>query len=508
MAYLIGLDVGTTGIKSIVMNAKGKILASALEEYPLLLPRPGWAEQHPQDWWEATKRSLQRLLAESRVDKKQIKGLSFSGQMHGLVCLDKDNNVLRPAILWCDLRTTEQCRQITEKIGPKRLIRLVSNPALEGFTLPKVVWVKDKEPGVWKRIHRIMLPKDYVCFRLTGNQGMEVSDGAGTLMMDVNKSQWCSPLLKALGIPEDILPALHRSIDVAGEVSASIAAQTGLPAGLPIVYGGADNACAAVGNGVVEEGLVAASIGTSGTVVAPTNKPRLQPEGRLHTFNHSVPDMWYLMGCMQAAGLSFRWLRDEFAASERATAERTGRDPYEFLAEEAARAPAGSEGLVWLPYLSGERTPHLDPHAKGALFGVTARHKRAHVIRAVLEGVTFGMRDGLELMKKLKTPIRQIRLTGGGAKSALWRQIQADIYGQEVVTINVDAGPPFGAAIIAGVGVGVYRDFASACREMIKVAERIELIEANVKAYNQTYTLFRELYPALKDSMAKASRLG
>ncbi|MCX7011616.1 MAG: xylulokinase, partial [Candidatus Sumerlaeota bacterium] len=313
MSYLIGLDVGTTGIKSIVMNEAGKVLASALEEYPLLLPKPGWAEQRPEDWWEATKRSLQRLLAESRFDKKQIKGLSFSGQMHGLVCLDKNDHVLRPAILWCDLRTTPQCKSITERIGAQRLIRLVSNPALEGFTLPKVVWVMENEPKVWAKVHRIMLPKDYICFRLTGNQGMEVSDGAGTLMMDVNKSQWCAPLLKELGIDKDVLPPLHRSIDVAGTVGEKVAAETGLPVGLPIAYGGADNACAAVGNGVVEEGLVTASIGTSGTVVAPTNKPRLQPEGRLHTFNHAVPDMWYLMGCMQAAGLSLRWLRDEFA---------------------------------------------------------------------------------------------------------------------------------------------------------------------------------------------------
>ncbi|OPZ11004.1 MAG: Xylulose kinase [candidate division BRC1 bacterium ADurb.BinA364] len=507
MSYLIGMDVGTTGIKSILMEEGGKILASSFVEYPLLLPKPGWAEQHPEDWWEATKQSLSRLLGESGVDKSAIKGLSFSGQMHGLVCLDENDKPLRPAILWCDLRTTPQCKSITDRIGYERLIELVSNPALEGFTLPKVVWVKENEPSVWARVRSMMLPKDYVCFRLTGRKGMEVSDGAGSLMMDVANNRWCSALLKELDIDEGLLPALHRSIDVAGQVGEQAARETGLPAGLPIVYGGADNACAAVGNGVVEEGLVTASIGTSGTTVAPTSKPVLHPEGRLHSFNHAVPGMWYLMGCMQAAGLSFKWIRDQFGAAERAVAERTGRDPYEFLTAEAERSAPGAEGLVWLPYLSGERTPHLDANAKGCLFGVTARHTRSHVIRAILEGVTFGMRDGLELMKALGTPIRQIRLTGGGAKSALWRQIQADIYGQPVATINVDEGPAFGAAIIAGVGVGVYKDFASVCSSLIQVTRTIDPIPENVARLNDNYALFRELYPALKGSMAKAGAL-
>lgn len=508
MAFLIGIDVGTSGVKSVLMDHNGRIRASALEEYPLLLPQPGWSEQHPEQWWESTKTSLRRLLAESKANPKQIKGLSFSGQMHGLVCLDAEGQVVRPAILWNDLRTTEQCRAITKKIGAKRLIRLVSNPALEGFTLPKVLWVKQKEPRNWKKVRTIMLPKDYICYRLTGKAGMEVSDGAGTLMMDVGKGRWCSPLLKAFGIDEGLLPELHRSIAVAGEVSQSVGRETGLPVGLPIVYGGADNACAAVGNGVVQPGLVAASIGTSGTVVAPMKSAARDPGGRLHTFNHAVPRMWYLMGVMQAAGLSLRWLRDEFAAAETATARRMGDDPYNLLARQAASIGAGSEGLIWLPYLTGERTPHQDPHAKGVLFGVTARHTRAHVIRAVMEGVAFGMRDSFELMRKLKTPIKQIRLTGGGAQSPLWRQIQADVYGHEVVTINVDAGPSFGAAIIAGVGVGVYKDFPAACGQLIKVDKRIQPIEKNVQAYERSYKLFRELYPALKDSMAKATALG
>ena len=501
------MDIGTTGVKSLIMNDDGKILATSFKEYPLYLPHPGWAEQNPLDWWDATKSALNELLKKSKVNSREIRGISFSGQMHGLVCLDKNINVLRPAILWCDQRTTPQCREITKKIGYSRLIRLTSNPALEGFTLPKLEWVKKNEPTIYKKTTKILLPKDYIRFKLTGNLGMEVSDAAGTLMFDVSKRKWSRELLKSLEIDERILPDVKESIDISGEITEIAAKETGLPAGLPVIFGGADNTCAAVGNGIIEEGYWAISIGTSGTVIVPISKPARDPKGRVHTFNHSVPNVWYLMGVMQAAGLSLKWFRDEMSASEKTVAIRCGRDAYEYLCEEASKIKPGAEGLFWLPYLNGERTPHLDSNAKGVLFGVTARHTRAHFIRAILEGVVFGLRDGFEIIKSLKVPIKQIRLTGGGAKSPLWRQIQADVFNHQVVTINVDEGPAFGAAIIAGVGVGVYSSFKEASDHLIKVKDTIDPIPENVKRLQASYKIFQKLYCDLKDRMTEISKL-
>lgn len=507
MAYLIGIDVGTTGIKSLIMREDGKITASSFVEYPLSLPHPGWAEQNPDDWQSAAKKALKELIAKCGCPAKDIKALSFSGQMHGLVCLDADMKPLRPAILWCDVRTTKQCRYITQKIGAERLIKLASNPALEGFTLPKLEWVRKNEPAIYKKISKILLPKDYVRFKLTGKLGMEVSDAAGTLMFDVAKKRWSKEILEALKIDPAILPEVGESIDIAGEITPEAALETGLPAGLPVIFGGADNTCAAVGNGIIDEGFWAISIGTSGTVIAPTRKPARDPKGRVHTFNHSVPDVWYLMGVMQAAGLSYKWFRDEFSASEKSVAARLGIDAYELLAAEAKDIKPGAEGLIWLPYLNGERTPHLNSEAKGALFGVTARHKRGHVIRAILEGVVFGLRDGFEIIKGQKIPIKQIRLTGGGAKSPLWRQIQADILNQQVNTINVDEGPAFGAAIIAGVGAGLYKSFAEASASLIKLKDTIDPLPENVKKLEDVYRIFKKLYIDLKDRMSEISRL-
>ncbi len=507
MGYLIGLDVGTTGVKGVLINESGKIIATDFQDFPLLLPRPGWAEQHPEDWWTATVRTLQNLTAKARISMKALKGLSLSGQMHGLVCLDKQARVIRPAILWCDQRTTAQCQSITRIVGATQLIRLTCNPALEGFTLPKLQWVREHEPANYKRIAKILLPKDYVRYRLTGIMGMEVSDAAGTLMFDVTKRTWSTALLNKLNIPLNFLPDVHESIDIAGELTSSAAKSTGLPRRLPIVYGGADNTCAAVGNGIIEEGLVAVSIGTSGTVIAPTKNVRRDRLGRVHTFNHSVPMLWYLMGVMQAAGLSLKWYRDHFGAVENAMADYTGGDAYDYLSKEAERVPAGSRGLIWLPYLQGERTPHLDANARGVLFGVTTHHTRAHVIRAVLEGVVYGLRDSLEIIRAMRVPIREIRLTGGGAKSRLWRQIQADIFNHEVVTINVDEGPAFGAAIIAGVGTGVFRTFKEAAGRIIRITDRISPITAHVPLYDRYYRIYRSLYKQLKSSFAQVARI-
>lgn len=507
MNYLVGMDIGTTGVKSILMSQSGKILASNFTEFPLALPRPGWAEQNPEDWWQATCVSLRQLIYQSGIVPGKIKGISFSGQMHGLVCLDTDLRVIRPAILWCDQRTTKQCRFITRKVGLKKLIALVHNPALEGFTLPKLQWVREDEPYNYKRIYKILLPKDYVRFRLTGNLCMEVSDAAGTLMFDVVKQKWSTQLLEQLGISPDILPPVLRSIDKAGEVSEQAAAETGLSPGTPVICGGADNACAAVGNGIIEEGLIAVSIGTSGTVIAPTTHPRLDPHGRVHFFNHSVPDMWYLMGVMQAAGLSLKWFRDNFADIERVVERNTGLNSYQLLTLQAEQSPPGGMGLLWLPYLQGERTPHLDANARGVLFGLTTAHNKRHIIRAIIEGVTFGLRDSLEIIKDLGVKINQIRLTGGGAKSPFWCQVQADVFNHEVVTINIDEGPAFGAALIAGVGVGIFKSFKEATEKLIKIDKRIKPNPENVEIYNKYYQEYKKLYPALKKAFSRIAKI-
>lgn len=503
MKYLIGIDIGTSGAKSVLISEKGALLASDFQEYPLSLPRAGWAEQDPEHWVQATLRSLRNLLLSSRVAEKDLAGLSLSGQMHGLVCLDGDGRVLRPAILWCDTRTTEECRLIEEKVGGRsKLIQLTSNPALEGFTLPKLIWVQRHQPEIFSRIRMVLLPKDYVRFRLTGELGMDMSDAAGTLMLDVKKRRWSKPLLAAVGISPAILPPLGESPDIAGKITASVAGETGLPEGLPVAFGGADNTCAAVGNGVISEGTVAVSIGTSGTVIAPTASPLRDKMGRAHTFNHSVPGLWYVMGVMQAAGLSLKWLRDNFSGLERAMAAESGTDAYSWMTAGAEKLPPGSEGLLWLPYLNGERTPHLDANARGVLFGVEARHTKAHVMRAVMEGVAFGLRDSLEIIRSLKIPVAEIRLTGGGGKSPVWQQILADVFGQAVVTINAEEGPAFGAAIIAGVGTGVYSDFGQAAGKLIKVTREISPDPARSQAYERPYKLFGKLYADLRDDFA------
>ena len=507
MSCLIGLDIGTTGVKAIMINRDGKVLATDFQEYPLYFPRPGWAEQNPEDWWNATIKSIKNLMGKARVKPDSIKGLSFSGQMHGLICLDKNYKVIRPAILWCDVRTTPQCKKITEIVGKEKLLKLVSNPALEGFTLPKLIWVRDNELQNYVKIKKILLPKDYIRFKMTGKIGIDISDAAGTLMLNVVKRKWSDELLKILKIDKGILPDVYESIDVAGEITDEVAKLTGLAIGTKIVFGGADNTCSAVGNGIIKVGLVSSSIGSSGVVLAPAEKVKLEKEGRIHTFNHSVPNLWYFMGVMLSAGISYRWFRDTFGEIEKEIEKKRGIDAYNSLNKLAEKVPVGSEGLIFLPYLNGERTPHQDGYAKGVFFGITPRHTKGHFVRAILEGVVYGLRDSLEIIKEMSVPIKQIRLTGGGAKSLLWRQIQADIFNHPVVTINVDEGPAFGAAIIAGVGVGVYKSFSEATDNIIKVSNQIEPIKKNVKIYDEFYQIYKSLYPELKGSFCEVSKL-
>jgi len=500
MAVLLGLDIGTTGVKALLIDEAGRTLASHTDEYPLLTPRPGWAEQDPAEWWRATISATKAVIAAARVKGEEIAGIGLSGQMHSSVFLDKADRVIRPALLWCDGRTTRQRHWITEAVGgDDEMRRLVSNPPLEGFTLPKVVWLRDEEPANFRRLATLLLAKDYIRFRLTGEKLMEVSDAAGTAMFDVANRRWSEEIMRRLDLPTSMLVPVRESVDVCGRITPDAAKLTGLKAGTPVAGGGADNTCGATGTGIVKEGRVLSSLGTSGVVFAPTNEVKVDPAMRAHTFCHSVPHRWYLMGVMLSAGGSLRWLRDTLAESECAAAKAAGRDPYDVMAEVAAKAPVGSEGLVFLPYLSGERTPHKDANARGAFIGLSLRHGREHVIRSVFEGITFGMRDSMSIMRELGVKIEQIRATGGGAKSPFWRQMQADIYGAPVVTVNASEGPAFGAALMGGVAAGIYGDLVEASDGLVKVVSAAEPDPARSAAYEEWYAHFRGMYPALKD---------
>jgi len=507
MACIIGIDVGTSGTKTTVFNEQGECLASAAEEYPLLTPRPGWTEQNPEDWWQATVNTLKKCLATRAFKKEDIKAIGLSGQMHGSVFLDKDNNVVRPAILWNDSRTADECAEITQKVGEKRLHEIACNPALTGFTAPKAVWLKNKEPEHFEKTKTLLLPKDYVRYRLTGELAAEVSDGAGTLLFDVKKRAWSPEILDALDIPTSWMPSLFESTDVCGRITEAVAEETGVPAGVPVAGGGADNTCGATGTGVVLEGRVLSSLGTSGVVFAPSTEGRVDPQGRAHTFCHSVPNLWYMMGVVLSAGMSLSWYRDVVGGDERRIAEKENKNVYDVLTRLADQAPVGSEGLMFLPYLTGERTPHKDPHARGGFIGLTIRHGREHLIRSLLEGVTFAMRDSLEIVREQKVTVDEIRATGGGAKSDFWRQLQADVYGAEICVINSDEGPALGAAIMGGVAAGLWTTIPEACDAIIKVVSRTEPNDESRKTYQDYYDVYRRLYPQIRESCHTLSRL-
>src|SRR5215475_12942359 len=467
--HVLGIDIGTGGTRALIIGANGRIVASATEEHePFASPKIGWAEQHPEDWWKACGLAVRQVLNKATLAGDAIACVGFSGQMHGAVMLDDQSRVVRPALIWCDLRTEPQCRQLTEKIGADRIIQLTCNPALPNFTLTKFLWVRENEPEHWKRVRFVMLPKDYVRFRLTGDRAIDMADASGTLMLDVAHRQWSPEVLQAAEIDEQLLPALYESPHVCGKISAEGAAATGLKAGTPVVAGAGDQAAGATGMGIVAAGAVSATIGTSGVVFASTDRPALDPKGRLHTFCHAVPGRWHVMGVTQAAGLSLRWFRDQFGARK-----DDGRDPYERLGEEAAAVPPGSDGLLWTPYLMGERTPHLDANARGALVGLTASHTRRHVIRAILEGVAFSLRDTFSIFADMEVPVTRIRLGGGGARSKLWRQIQADVYGHEVEIVEAEEGAAYGAAILAGVGARLWSSVDAACEAVIRVKQRV-----------------------------------
>jgi len=491
--YVLGIDVGTGGTRALIADAAGRVIASATEEHaPFASPQVGWAEQHPDDWWRAAQLAVRNALYNGKLRGDEIACVGFSGQMHGAVMLDASDKVVRPALIWCDVRTQKQCDELTEQIGASKLIQLTCNPALTNFTLTKFLWVRENEPETWARVRSVMLPKDYVRFRLTGEKAIDVADASGTLMLDVAQRKWSKEVLKIAQIDEALLPALFESQDVCGKISAEAASATGLAAGTPVVAGAGDQAAGATGMGIVTPGAVSATIGTSGVVFAATDRPALDPKGRLHTFCHAIPGRWHVMGVTQAAGLSLRWFRDQFGA------KLDGRDPYEVLADEAAKVPAGSQGLLWAPYLMGERTPHLDPQARGMLAGITAVHTRGHVIRAILEGVAFSLKDSFSIFEAMNVPVKNVRLGGGGARSQLWRQIQADVYGHEVEIVEAEEGAAYGAALLAGVGAKVWSSVDEACKTAVRVAKRVPPIPANVATMKAQYEAYRRVYPAMK----------
>ncbi|MDI7247220.1 MAG: xylulokinase [Bacillota bacterium] len=508
MPLLLGIDIGTSGTKVIVMDEDGGIVASATEVYPLHTPRPNWAEQDPADWWAAAVGAIRRACERGGVEPADIGCVGLTGQMHGLVLLDEKDQVLRPAILWCDQRTMDECRWIIGAVGgAERLRELTCNPALTGFTAPKIVWVRDHEPDVYKKIRKVLLPKDYIRFMLTGEYATEVSDASGTLLFDVEDRRWSHDVLGALGVSEDWLPRCYESPEVTGRVTEAAARETGLAEGTPVVGGGGDQAAGAVGSGIVKPGAISVTVGTSGVVFAYMDEPALDAEGRLHTFCHAVPGKWHAMGVTLGAGGSMRWFRDALCEAEVAVARCAGTDPYEIITAEAAHAEPGCEGLVFLPYVAGERTPYPDPNARGVFFGLSLRHTKAHMARAVMEGVAFSLRDCLELVKALGVSIGELRVSGGGARSTLWRQIIADVFGSPLVTLEVTEGPAYGAALLAGVGAGVYRSVPEACERTIKPAGVTEPELSGVGLYEEYYGLYRDLYPRLKPEFDRAAEI-
>ena len=486
---LLGIDVGTGGTRALVVGDDGRVLGAGTSDHaPFVSPQPGWAEQSPDDWWRAAVVALRAALTASRLEPRTISAIGVSGQMHGAVLLDADLQVVRPAIIWCDQRTEAECAWLNCTIGAASLLSHTCNPALTNFTLTKLLWVRAHEPEAWRRVRHVLLPKDYVRLRLSGSLAMDVTDASGTLMFDVARRQWSRDILDGAGIDPTLLPDTFESADVCSYVSEEGASAAGLVQGTPIVAGAGDQAAGATGIGVTRPGVVSATIGTSGVVFAATDRPAMDPKGRLHTFCHTAPNRWHLMGVTQAAGLSLRWLRDQLG---------TRGDGYDSMIAEAARVPAGADGVLWAPYLMGERTPHLDPDIRAALVGLVASHHRGHIVRAVLEGVAFSLRDTLTIFAELKVPVSSIRVGGGGARSSLWRQIQADIYGRAVDSVTVDEGAAFGAALLAGIGAGIWRDVDEASDRLIRTAVAAAPDPESVSVMNERYAVYRRLYPAL-----------
>lgn len=498
LPLMLGLDLGTTGARAGVIDSSGRVLSSAFEEYGTSTPRPGWAEQEPADWWGASAAAIRSAVGKSGARASDIRGVGVSGQMHGSVLLDAGLDAVAPCIIWCDQRASAQCERITREVGNETLAELAGNRALPGFTAPKILWMMEHEPGTFARVRHIMLPKDYINLQLTGALGTDASDASGTLLFDIRQRAWSDGMLDWLHIEREWLPDVLESPEPLGSVTPEASSATGLAAGTPVAAGGADNACSAIGMGVVGEGLMAVSTGSSGTVLAPTGSPRVDEQMLLHSFCHAVPGTWYLMGVMLSAGLSLSWFRDELGEPEVGEAARAGRDPYQLLDETASQAPPGCEGLVFLPYLTGERTPHPDPDARGVLYGIDLTKKRAHVVRAVMEGVVFGLADSVSLMLETGVEMHSVVSGGGGSRSELWRRMQADVFGMPIAAAGEPESAMLGAALLGGVAGGVFEDVAQACANAVNNDEPIEPDPETREAYSSSYDTFRRLYPALR----------
>lgn len=504
MSYYLGIDIGTSGTKTLLVTAAGEILAEATENYALYHPKPLWSEQNPDDWWTAVVKTVQTVMKKAKAKPGEVRAIGLSGQMHGSVFLDKNNKVIRPALLWNDQRTAAECAEIESKAGGrKNLIKMVANPALTGFTAPKILWLRNHEPKNFERTKKILLPKDDVRRRLTGEYATDVSDASGMLLLDVAKRDWSKKLLSALQLDIDLFGKCYESEDVTGKLTAAAAKELGLTTECLVVGGAGDCAANGVGTGVVSSGTLSTSIGTSGIMFVHSDEVKIDPLGRLHTFCHAVRGKWHMMGVSLTGGGALDWFRDRLC-NELGSKKRS----FEILNEEAKAVPPGCEGLFFLPYLAGERTPHADPDARGCWIGLTLKHGRGHLARAIMEGVAFAMRDSLSIIEEMGVPVKQIRASGGGSRSPLWRQIQADMFGQPAVTINAEQGPAFGVALLAAVGAGEYKNVEEACRATISVVSRTNQQKAAEKVYDRMFPEYQQLYRSLQKDFKAISALG
>jgi xylulokinase len=507
MRYLIGIDVGTSATKTVLFDEEGAVIASSSQEYPLLTPNNGWAEQRPEDWRDAVLATVANVVKESGVKGEDIKGIGISGQMHGLVMLDENGEVIRPSIIWCDQRTSAEVEDMLGIMPREKWIEITANPPLTGWTAAKILWVRKNEPENYKRCRHILLPKDYIRYILTGEFASEVSDASGMQLMDIAKRQWSDEVLEKLDIDKSMLGKLYESCEVTGHVLPEVAAKLGLSTETAVVGGAGDNAAAAVGTGVVREGTAFTTIGTSGVVFAHTDKVSIDPKGRVHTCCCAVPGAWHIMGVTQAAGFSLKWFRDNFCQSYITEAEEKGCDPYDLINADIETVPVGSDRLVYLPYLNGERTPHLDSDARGVFFGLSSMHSRKHLLRAVMEGVSYSLCDCNEILDEMGVKVNDMMACGGGGKSKIWRQMLSDLYNCNVATISQQEGPALGVAILAGVGTGIYESVEKACDKLISKDTSTAPVAEDAAKYAKYHKLYQKLYADLKDDYKELAQL-
>lgn len=507
MNYLIGIDVGTSATKTVLFDEAGTVIASASKEYPLIQPQNGWAEQRPEDWRDAALETVAQVVRDSGVQTELIKGIGISGQMHGLVMLDGEGNVLRPSIIWCDQRTGEEVEDMLRIMPRERWIQITANPPLTGWTAAKILWVRKHEPELYAKCRHILLPKDYIRYVLTGVFATEVSDASGMQLLDVPKRCWSDEVLDALDIDRSMLGKVYESCEVTGTLLPEIAALTGLTADTKVVGGAGDNAAAAVGTGIVKDGTAFTTIGTSGVVFAHSSSVSIDPKGRVHTCCCAVPGAWHIMGVTQGAGLSLKWFKDQFCQDYVEEAARQGRDVYDLINEDVKTVAPGSDKLIYLPYLMGERTPHLDPDCRGVFFGLSAIHTKKHLLRAVMEGVSYSLCDCNEILKEMGVEVTQMMACGGGGKSPVWRQMLSDLYGCTVKTVRQEEGPALGVAILAGVGCGIYSSVEAACEKLISEKNSTEPVPEQAELYGRYHKLYQRLYGSLKEDYKELAGL-